>query len=232
MPRFRENRVNHTLRNIGLTLLATGALLLAGCATPGGYGSYPGGYGQPAPGYPSQYGNALQGTVDAVDPGYNRIFLVVDDPRYGAGQRVEVRYDQRTRLFYQGREHAVEGLERGDVIRIDATQSGRQLWARSIEVVRNIREAGYGGNDGYGNDLRGTVAFVDTRSRLIRLEGAGYGGNTQVAYDARTTVEYQERLYRPENLQRGDLVLIQARQVGNNQWLAERVIVERSVGRY
>lgn len=213
-------------------LLAASSLLLAGCVSPGGYGSYPGGYGQPAPGYPSQYGNAIQGTVDAVDPGSNRIFLVVDDPRYGAGQRVEVRYDQRTRLVYQGREHPVEGLERGDVIRIDATQSGRELWARSIEVVRNIREAGYGGNYGYGNDLRGTVAFVDTRSRLIRLDGAGYGGNTQLAYDARTTVEYQGRLYRPENLQRGDLVRIQARQVGNNQWLAERIIVERSVGRY
>jgi hypothetical protein len=148
---------------------------------------------------------------------------------------VEVRYDQRTRLFYQGREHPVEGLERGDVIRIDATQSGRELWARSIEVVHNVREGGYGdghGAGGYGNDLRGPVAFVDTRARLIRLDGAGYGGNPQVAYDARTTVEYQGRTYRPENLQRGDIVRIQTRQVGNDQWLAERIIVERSVGRY
>ena len=61
---------------------------------------------------------------------------------------------------------------------------------------------------------------------------AGYGGGLQVAYDARTTVEYQGRSYRPENLQRGDLVRVQARQVGyNNQWLAERIYVERSYGR-
>lgn len=231
LPKTRENRVTPIIRNIGVLLLATSSLLLlAGCVTPGGYGSYPGGYGQPAPGYPSQYGNALQGTVDGVDPGYNRIFLVVDDPRHGGGQRVEVRYDQRTRLFYQGREHPVEGLERGDVIRVDVAQSGRDLWARSIEVVHNIRDSGYGG--GYGNDLRGSVAFVDTRTRMIRLDGAGYGPNAQVAYDARTTVEYQGRRYRPENLQRGDLVRIQARRLGNNQWLAERIVVERSVGRY
>ena len=226
--------MNHFTRGIGL-IAATSALLLAGCVTPGGYGtSYPGGYGQPSPGYPSQqYGSQLQGTVESVDPRYNRILLVVDDPRSGRTQRMEVRYDERTRLVYQGRESAIEGLERGDVIRFDAVQTGREVYARQIEVVRNVRDGGYGGQygGGYGNDLRGSVALVDTRMRLIRLEGAGYGNDVQLAYDARTTVEYQGRSYRPENLQRGDIVRIQARQVGNNQWLAERIIVERSVGR-
>ncbi len=233
--------MNNTTRGIGLAL-ATSVVLLAGCATlPGGYGSsYPGGgYGQPQQGYPSQYGSQLQGTVERVDSGYGRILVFVDDPRSGRMQQVELRYDQRTRLVYQGRESAVEGLERGDVIRFDATESGRELYARSIEVVRNVRDgggAGYSndyGNDEYGtgNDLRGSVALVDTRSRIIRLDGAGYGNTVQLVYDARTTVEYQGRGYRPENLQRGDIVRVQARQVGSNQWLAERILVERSVGR-
>lgn len=222
--------MNHMTRAVGL-IAATSALLLVGCVTPGGYGTSPGGYGQPAPGYPSQqYGSQLQGTVESVDPRYNRILLIVDDPRSGRTQRMEVRYDERTRLVYQGRESAVEGLERGDVIRFDAVQTGRELYARQIEVVRNVRnDGGYGG--AYGNDLRGSVALVDTRARTIRLDGAGYGNDVLLAYDARTTVEYQGRSYRPENLQRGDIVRIQARQVGNNQWLAERIIVERSVGR-
>ncbi|MDI1253048.1 DUF5666 domain-containing protein [Thermomonas sp.] len=227
--------MNDTIRGFGLALVTSVLLLLAGCVTPGGYGSTggygsnTGGYGQPAPGYPSQPNSQLQGTVERVDPGYNRIFMVVDDQRSGRAQRMEVRYDQRTRLVYQGREQSVEGLERGDVIRIDAVQSGLELWARSIELVRNVRDGGNSG--GYGNDLRGSVARVDTRARLIRLDGAGYGNDVQVGYDARTTVEYQGRSYRPENLQRGDIVRIQARQVGNNQWLAVRIIVERSVGR-
>ncbi len=233
--------MNDTIRSFALAVAAGALLLLAGCVTPGGYGGVPGGYGsgsgdygQPAPGYPSQYDRQLQGTVDSVDPGYNRIFVLADDPRTGRGERTELRYDQRTRLIYQGREHAVEGLERGDVIRVNVGQSGRELWARSIEVVRNVRDGGYDGGygGGYDNDLRGSVAFVDTRSRLIRLDVAGgYGNDVQVAYDARTTVEYQGRSYRPENMQRGDIVRIQARQLGNNQWLAERIIVERSVGR-
>lgn len=233
--------MNDTIRCIGLVLATSVLLLLTGCVTPGGYGSpggyggsyggNPGGYGQPAPGYPYQYGSQLQGTVDRVDPGYNRISMVVDDPRSGRTQQIEVRYDQRTRLVYQGREQSLEGLERGDVIRIEVTQSGRELWARSIELVRNVRDGGYGGDQGYGSDLRGSVALVDTRARQIHLEGGGYGSDVHVGYDARTTVEYQGRNYRPENLQRGDIVRIQARQFGNNQWVAERIIVERSVGR-
>jgi hypothetical protein len=222
--------VNDAIRGIGRVLAMGAVLLLAGCATPGGYGGYPGDYGPSGSGYPTDYGNRLEGTVEGVDTGYGRIVLVVDDPRAPRTQRLDVRYDQRTRLFYQGREGEVQGLERGDVIRIDAVQSGRDLWARSIEVVRNVRDGGYGGGYGYGNDLRGAVASVDTRARMIRLDGDAYGGNVQVAYDGRTTVEYQGRRYRPEDLQRGDRVRIQARQVGGNQWLAERVIVERSVG--
>ena len=220
--------MNSLMRGLGM-MLALGVLLLAGCASPGGYGGYPGDYGQ----YPSQYGSTVQGTVEGVDPGYGRIVLVVDDPRYGRSQRMDVRYDRGTRLYYQGREHPVEGLERGDVVRIDVAQSGRDLRARSIEVVRNVRDGGYGGNygGGYGQDLRGPVAFVDTRGRRIGLDGGGYGGTTQLVYDGRTTVEFQGRRYRPEDLQRGDFVRVQGRPVGGNEWLAERIIVERSIGR-
>ena len=213
-------------------LLASSVLLLAGCVSPGGYGGSAGGYGQPG-GYPSQYGSQLQGTVEGVDTRYGRIVLVVDDRRSGRGQRVDVRYDQRTRLFHQGRELAVEGLERGDVVRIDAAQSGGDLWARTVEVLRDVRDGGYGGgyDGGYGQDLRGSVAFVDARARMISLDGAGYGSGMQLRYDGRTTVEYQGRGYRPEDLERGDVIRVQARQVGNNQWLAERIFVERSIRR-
>lgn len=247
--------MNMTTRGFSL-VLATSVLLLSGCVTPGGYGSADS-YGQPAgypsqypsqqypSQYPSQYGTQLQGTVDGLDPQSNRILVFVQDPRSGRTERMELRYDQRTRLVYQGRESSVTGLERGDVIRFDATQSGRELYARNIEVVRNVRESGYGGygNDprnnpygggntyGAGNDLRGSISYVDPRSRVIRLDGAGYGNTVQLVYDERTTVEYQGNRYRPENLERGDQVRIQARQVGNNQWLAERIIVERSVSR-
>ncbi|WP_298578335.1 DUF5666 domain-containing protein [uncultured Luteimonas sp.] len=191
-----------------------------------------GGYGQAPGGYPSSWGHHVQGTVEGLDRSYGRILLVVDDPRSGRAGRMEVHYDQRTRLFHQGREAAVEGLERGDVVRIDVAQSGRDLLARSVEVLRDVRDRGPGGGgiDAY-DDTRGTVAFVDTRARLIGLGGDGYGRDRQLRYDGRTTVEYQGRLYRPEDLDRGDQVRIQARRLGNGEWLAERIVVERSVRR-
>lgn len=220
-------------------LLSVMSVLLAGCVTPGGYGStYPGGgYGQPAPG---QYGDQIVGTVQSVDPSYDRIVIAVDDGRGGyGGRQVALRYDQRTQLVFQGQAYPVEGLERGDVIRVQATQSGREWLARSIEVVRNVRggggyDNGYGNDygNGYGNEVRGSVEFVDTRSRTIRLGANGYGNDTLVNYDGRTVVQYRGQSYRPENLERGDVVRIQSRRVGNNQWLAERIDVERSVRGY
>lgn len=210
-------------------LLGALGLLLTACVTPGAYpGSYPGnGYGQPGAG---QHGRQIVGTVRSLDRGYGRILLTVDNRGGYGGEQLAVRYDQRTRLVYQGQAYPVEGLEPGDVIRIDATQSGRDWWARSVEVLRNVREGGaYGG--AY-DELRGTVGMVDTRYRTIRLDGAGYGGATQVGYDDRTVVEYQGRAYRPENLQRGDLVRVQARRASDGRWHAERILVERSVGRY
>ncbi len=225
------------LRDGGLALLLG---LLSGCASYGGYpgsnsqrypdGAYPGGqYGT------DQYGaNQLVGTVQGVDLNSGRVILAAEGSGYRGNGRVELYFDQRTQLVYQGRAQSVEGLEAGDRIRVDAVPSNGRLWARTIEVVANVRD-GYGGGyqDGgsygdQGGDLRGNIGYVDTRARVIEIDraGGGYGNNrVRVRYDERTVVEYRGQRYRPENLERGDLVRIQARQSGND-WLAERIWVE------
>ncbi|MEG3191841.1 hypothetical protein [Lysobacter sp. D1-1-M9] len=229
-----------------LWLAAAALALLAGCAT--GIGGFPGGQQYPGASGPGYGANALVGTVERVDASYDRILLTAQPSQYQRGSRVEVYFDQRTSLYYQGRQHPVAGLERGDVIRVDATQSRGRLWARSIEVVHNVRD-GYRGGSGrgdhygpghggqYGNQLQGTVGYVDPRARVIELEaGGGYGRDysgrhgdrARVRYDRNTTVEYRGRRYRPENLERGDLIRIQVRRWGND-WLAEHIRVERSV---
>lgn len=217
-------------RALGLVALL---LLLAGCVS-GGYGAGPGQAGYPGQAYPDDRGSqSLTGTVEGVDVNGQRLVLVAQRSSYGGASRVDVYFDRNTRLLYQGRSVAVEGLERGDVVRVDAVQSAGRLWARNIEVVQNVRDRQGGGQYGDGNQLRGAIGYVDPRARVIELDRGGQGGSygssrARVRYDERTLVEYQGRRYRPEDLERGDEVRIQARQLGN-EWLAERIWVERSV---
>ena len=133
-------------------LLALWACLaLAGCATGYGGNGYRGGSNYPGS-YGGQYGNQYGGqyasqrllaTVEGVDPRYGRLLVGIDDPRSYQRSRIEVFFDNNTRLYYQGRAYPVAGLERGDQVAIDAVQSNGRLWATRIEVVRNVRD--YGG---------------------------------------------------------------------------------------
>ena len=232
-------------RWLGTVLLAA-SLLLAGCGTGGGYpgSGYPSG-GYPGNDYPGSYDNGygngrLLGTVQDVDLNNGRLTLSADTGGYQQGgyqqggyqqgsygsSSVEVYFDRSTQLVYQGRVQAIEGLERGDRISIDAVQSQGRLWARQIEVVQNVRAAPGGGSNDYGGALRGAVSFVDPRARLIGITRGGYSGDRlQVSYDQRTQVEYQGQRYRVEQLDPGDVVRIQTRPMGNG-WLAERIWVE------
>lgn len=219
-----------SLRSIfGKVAALAAVLLLAGCAT--GYGGGYSGSGYPS-GYPGGYGSQrLVGTVQDVDP-YNGRMLVGDD-RYGGSRPLEVRFDRNVLVLYQGRQVAVEGLERGDRISIDLESSGGRYWARRIEVVQDVRGGGYGGSYGgsgyYGGNLEGAVDYVDAQRRVIVLTRGGYSGAREpVYYDGNTMVEYGGRLYRPEQLERGDVISIQGRR-WNDGWLAERIRVEVDV---
>ena len=68
-------------------------------------------------------------------------------------------------------------------------------------------------------------------NRLVEFTSGGYSGsNSRVRYDAYTTVEYRGQRYRVEQLQRGDVIRIEGRALGNGEFLAQRILVETSVG--
>ncbi len=95
-------------------------------------------------------------------------------------------------------------------------------------------------------ELRGTVRSVDPRARTFEVDTTGYdtgydNGSSRrraelvvVRYDGRTIVEFQGQTsapeggtYNPESLERGDVVTIQAHEVGGDRpgLLAERISV-------
>jgi hypothetical protein len=133
-------------RRLRVALALVAGLALAGCASMGGgspYGSYPGNNGNYPGGYGSQQGTQrFVATVVDLDPRSGRLLLDAGDPRSYQQQRVEVNFDNNTRLYYQGQVYPVTGLERGDVVSVDVVDSGGRLWATRIEVVRNVRETG------------------------------------------------------------------------------------------
>lgn len=220
------------------TLVLSAAL--AGCVgfPGGGYGApggYPGGYGDA--GYPGdRHGNqALVGSVEHFDPASGRLVLAAEGGgSYGRG--LEIQVDGNTRLYYQGRQQDVRGLERGDRVRVDVQDDGRRLWARTIEVVRNVRDGGHGGygdpyGGGYGTSpygaggFEGAVRYVDTRRRVIEVTRGGYSGQVeQVGYDDRTRFDYRGERVSPLQLEAGDIVRIDARRTAQG-WYADAVQV-------
>ena len=83
-------------------------------------------------------------------------------------------------------------------------------------------------NDTYGTrtqELRGTVRYVDTRDQTLELEpSTGRSGIVVVHYDTSTIVEFEGRRYKPENLERGDRVEVEVREL-NGRMIAEEILV-------
>jgi Domain of unknown function (DUF5666) len=89
--------------------------------------------------------------------------------------------------------------------------------------IGDILGGGTGTNQSY--DIRGTVDSIDLNSRSLyltnvsgysnNLNTGGTSGNTvRVYFDNDTTVTYQGRTYRPQDLERGDEVMIRANSSG------------------
>ncbi|HEX2061064.1 MAG TPA: hypothetical protein VHK90_10010 [Thermoanaerobaculia bacterium] len=87
-------------------------------------------------------------------------------------------------------------------------------------------------------EIRGTVDSIDLSSRSIfltnvsgltsMLSGGGGGSNVRVYYEDRTTVSYQGQTYRPQDLERGDQVVVRVDESGN-ALLAESMTVTHDV---
>jgi len=165
--------------------------------------------------------------------------------RNGNGETV-VYYDDSTKVQYEGRTFRPEDLERGDRVEVDVDQSGSRLIAQDIQVLSDATagtSTGSGTSDDYRttSEVRGVVRSVDTRARTLEIEprsssfstSTGQSDVVVVRYDTSTTVEFEGRSYKPENLERGDEVEIEVRDL-NGQLLAEEILVVgegRSAGR-
>src|SRR5262249_42620764 len=72
----------------------------------------------------------LGGTVYKLDHVRDRIVLQV----FG-GQRMTVLFDERTRMFRDGKPASLDDLKNGERVYLDTTLDGTDVFARSIQVA-------------------------------------------------------------------------------------------------
>ncbi|HEX5758458.1 MAG TPA: hypothetical protein VF121_04650 [Thermoanaerobaculia bacterium] len=226
-----------TTRAFLLTTVCLG-LALAGCGS-GGLGDILGGSSPPG-----RLDDDLRGTVERVDT-RDRIIWVEADSSYrselrDAGDQVALYYDEDTIVEYEGRTFEPDALERGDRIAADVERSGSRLVANQIEVLYDVTQGSGSGSNSSLADVRGLVRYVDTRDRTIELERAQVDrqfesderdGVVVLHYDADTVVEFEGRRYEPENLERGDEVEVEVRDLGSRLLAEEIVVVADARGR-
>jgi hypothetical protein len=200
-------------------------------------------------------GGTVQGIVERVSPRERLIVVSNEetdgryDLRNGEGRRQGddryfLYYDDRTTVEYQGRTFEPQDLEPGDRVQADVTDTGDRLIAQNVQVLYDVSSGGYDDRpdrsdpsdyDRGLSDLRGTVRTVNARDRTLEIEpsdsrydsNGSYGrpGVLLVQYDSSTTVQFEGRRYEPANLERGDVVEIQARRDPDGQWHAQQIVV-------
>ena len=97
---------------------------------------------------------------------------------------------------------------------------------------------GGGSQSSQNYEIRGTVDYVDVSSRSIQLVNVsgnnssmlsgGSSNSVRVYYDDRTPVEYNGQTYRPQDLERGDEVVVRVDESGNSL-MAQSMTVVRDV---
>lgn len=218
-------------KTLAFATIATMVLALAGC---GGLGDILG--GPQSSSYPGT-STDIYGTVNSVDSSSQRINVTVND-QYGQ-RTVNVPYDSRTQVTYQGQYGSPTQLERGDQVTIRTKSNGVADLITVTQSVSSSTYPNYPNTNPYPSTqatgrITGTVNHVDTQSRLIELTNSyisglrANSGTYTVYYDARTRVLYQGRQYTPADLERGDQVDITTYNTGN-QTIADTINVTRNV---
>jgi hypothetical protein len=192
----------------------------------------------------------VRGTIQRIDTRDRTIVVDAESTGYRSNLRngndqIVISYDDRTTVEFQGKTFRPDDLEPGDRILAEVSPSYRTSSTPLVEEIQVLYDVsgGVGNNDSYnnddynsnsvGNNLRGTVRYVDTRDHTVEVEtssrafstgSTGQSGVVVVHYDAQTVVEFDGRRYQPENLERGDEVEIDLRNAGG-QLLAEEIQV-------
>ena len=224
-----------------VTGLAVILLLVSACGSSGIGDIFGGGNSGSNP-----QSNLVRGTIDYVDAN-NRSIVLRNVSGYSSmlsnsgssGSALRVYYDNQTEVQYQGQDFRPTDLENGDEVEVRVMESGSQLMADHVTVVRDVTSGTSSSSSGYPSSantstIRGTVRYVDTTNRTLELEsatGLGFttGGSTiLVSYPSNMTIDVGGRAQALSGLERGDVVEVQVERSGNSYY-ANRMWLVRDI---
>lgn len=239
--------MKNIIRSSSFLASLVAATLLAGCGS-SGVGDILGGNDPSDRNDPyDQSLENVRGTIESINTRDRTIVVDAESTGYRSNLRngddeIVLSYDDSTTVEFQGRTFRPADLEPGDRILAEISPTYRSSTTPLVEEIQVLYDVsgGVGDNDDYDDndsiadrDLRGTVRYVDTRARTVEVEttsrgfttgSTGQSGVVVVHYDSGTVVEFEGRRYQPENLERGDEVQIDVRDVGG-KLLAEEILV-------
>src|SRR6185369_17302315 len=161
----------------------------------------------------------------------------------GYGSNMIIDYDPNTTVMFNGRSYLPADLEVGDQITIYTRDigGGHQV-AQNIDVTRSMTSSSTSSSSNYAT-LRGTVRSVNTYNRTIDLEQTSYisgflpnGGSSRssvitLQYDTNARVNVNGQMQPVSGLERGDVIEVQAQDLGNSMWRASSFTLVRDVRR-
>ena len=226
----RGDQVDVSVRQSGNELIADSMTVT--------YNTNPNGTSTASGGVYSPSTTSYTGTVRYVDTSRRTIEL-----DRGYGSNVIVDYDPNTTVMYNGRSYLPADLEVGDQITIYTRDiGGGHMIAQNIDVTRSMTSSSSTSSSNYAT-LRGTVRSVNTYNRTIDLEQTSYvsgflpnGGSSRssvitLQYDTNARVNVNGQMQPISGLERGDVIEVQAQDLGNNSWLASSVTLLRDARR-
>ena len=165
-----------------------------------------------------------------------------DRDDYLGGDEVVLYYDDATTVEHDGQSYRPQDLEPGDRIAAEVQRTGDRLMVEDIDVLydassgvadnRRVRRPAHRGRAGHRALRRHPRPYLGDRvhavgQRLLhRAPGRSYGDTVLVHYDTQTLVEFEGRRFGPENIERGDVVEVEVRDLGQ-RLLAEEIRVVR-----
>jgi hypothetical protein len=152
----------------------------------------------------------IGGVVQSIDPIRNR--MTVD--AFG-GQKVKVRFDDRTHIYRDAVETTQLGIKKGDRVYVDTMLDRSYIFARNIHVQTGAQQV----------DTRGQVLRYEPESGLIVIQDTLTSQPVRFRVDNTTAIRRQSEAGARSDLRTGALIAVRFSPDHRNRGLAREVSI-------